>query len=607
MIGLGCMRLSTSRERDHRMAIQVIHAALDAGATLLDTADAYCLDESEAGHNERWIAEALNTWHGNPARIQVATKGGLRRPGGRWLPDGRASHLRAACEASRRALGVDCIDLYQLHAVDPRTPLETSVRALAALQSEGKINRIGLCNVNVAQIEAARQIVQIDAVQVSLSVLDAENLRNGVAEYCRDNAIPLIAYRPLGGPLALRLSRDPLLGKLAQRHDATAQEIALAWLCDLAPHVIPVPGATRLETARSLGRVLDIALDAADREQLDARFPAGLLLRIPRSARRPPPDKTGEVVLVIGMPGAGKSTIAHEFESRGYTRLNRDDRGGRLRDLASYLDAGLAAGRQRWVLDNTYATRSARNEIIECAWRHNTPVRCVWLKTATPDAQINAITRLIEAHGRLPSPDELRKLGKSDHRYFGPDAQFRFERQLEPPTLDEGFSEIEERPFIRQIAPGHTQSALLLEYDEVLCSSARGEVAIQPDDVWIPPDRIALLKQYHAQGWLFFAQAWRPQIARAEIDSVTVQACFQRTRELLGFDISLSVCPHDAGPPICWCRKPLPGLPLEFAIRNRIALKNSVLVGRSPADRTLAQRLGVPYQDAATFFSAGRG
>src|SRR5512138_3717717 len=155
-IGLGCMRLSTAADRDDARSIEVIHAALDAGATLLDTSNAYCYDDTETGHNERLIAEALRTWAGDRSKVEVATKGGLHRPGGKWVADAKAKALRAACEASRRALGVDVIDLYQLHAVDPKTPLETSVRALAALQRDGLVRQIGLCNVTVGQIEVAR-------------------------------------------------------------------------------------------------------------------------------------------------------------------------------------------------------------------------------------------------------------------------------------------------------------------------------------------------------------------------------------------------------------------------------------------------------------------
>jgi aryl-alcohol dehydrogenase-like predicted oxidoreductase len=132
-IGVGCMRLSTEPDRDDAKSLAVLHAALDAGVTLFDTADAYCWNEREHGHNERLIARALATGTGDRSRVQVATKGGLTRPDGRWEADGRAKHLAARCEESRLALGVDRIHLYQLHAPDPRTPLSTSVRALAAL------------------------------------------------------------------------------------------------------------------------------------------------------------------------------------------------------------------------------------------------------------------------------------------------------------------------------------------------------------------------------------------------------------------------------------------------------------------------------------------
>ena len=160
-LAVGCMRLSTAADRDEDRAVAVLQAAFEAGLTFLDTADAYCRDDRDVGHNERLIARALDGWAGDRASIQVATKGGLTRPGGRWVADGRARHLRTACEASRRALGVERIHLYQLHVPDPRTPLSTSVRALASLRDDGLIEKIGLCNVSVRQIEEARGITEI--------------------------------------------------------------------------------------------------------------------------------------------------------------------------------------------------------------------------------------------------------------------------------------------------------------------------------------------------------------------------------------------------------------------------------------------------------------
>src|SRR5262249_37652557 len=152
----------------------------------------------------------------------------------------------------------------------------------------------------------------------------------------------------------------------------------------------PIPGATHVETARSLARAIGVRLTDDDRQQLDDRF-SGRLLRVPRSARRPPDEADGEVVLVMGMPGAGKSTIALDLERAGYERLNRDARGGSLADLVEMLASGLSTGIRRWVLDNTYPSRRSRNEVIECAWQYGVPVRCVWASTAIGDAQINSI------------------------------------------------------------------------------------------------------------------------------------------------------------------------------------------------------------------------
>ena len=589
IIGLGCMRLSTAPDRDDERGVAVIHAALDAGATLLDSADAYCFDDRDTGHNERLVARALAAWPGDRSRITVATKGGIRRPKGAWVSDGRAKHLREACEASRRALNVDTIDLYQLHAVDPRVSIETSVGMLARLQKDGKIRDVGLCNVTVSQIRAAQAIVRIASVQVSLSLFDDENLRNGVAEYCRETGIRLIAYRPLGGERVKRHARDATVSRVAAKHEATNPEVALAWLMSFGADVVPIPGATRLETASSLARALRLELDDEDRSTLDASF-SGRLLRVRRAERRPRAGSGGDVVVVMGMPGAGKSKIAREMEGRGYERLNRDMLGGSLADLTTRLDDLLARGRRQVVLDNTYPTRASRNAPIETAWLRGLGVRCIWLTTDVANAQINSIRRMLEAHGRLPTPEEIRDRGREDPRYLLPDALFRYERTLEAPTPDEGFETIEERAFVRdEPIGGAVGRSVILDLDGLLAGE---RPVLRQSEVVLDPERREALRRQAEDGWLLFIHAWRPQIARGETTLEEVAACFAALGQHLGTPIETACCPHDAGPPICWCRKPIPGSVIDFAIRRGVSLERSIVIGSSAADRTMADRIG---------------
>jgi aryl-alcohol dehydrogenase-like predicted oxidoreductase/predicted kinase/histidinol phosphatase-like enzyme len=604
-IGMGCMRLSTERDRDETLGIAVLHAAFDAGISLLDTADAYCWDDTERGHNERLIARALTTWNGDRSRVKVATKGGLTRPGGRWEANGRAKRLIAACHDSRRALGVERIHLYQLHAPDPRTPLATSVRALASLKREGVIERVGLCNVTVGQIEEARRITDIDAIQVELSVWHDAPFLSGVAEYCVANGLQLLAYRPLGGSgRRHRTATNPTLAAVAQRHSATAFEIALAWLMDLSPLIVPIPGPTRVETAKSTASAPRIAFTDEDRAQLAAEFPAGRTFRSPAASRpHPPAVPTGEVVLVMGLPGAGKSTLAVELAAQGYLRLNRDETGGTLRDLLPDMDRALADGVTRIVLDNTYVSRKSRAEVIRAAAARGFPVRCLWLSTSLEDAQTNAAWRLVSRYGRLPDDAEIKQLRKRDPGAFPPTVQFRYQRELEPPDPSEGFSRIDVVPFERRYDASFVNRAVIVSCDGVLIESRSGRrMPLTADDVDVRPR--PTLRRYQDEGWRLLGTSWQPEIAEDQQSRAGAEAVFARMRELLDLAIEVEFCPHAAGPPSCWCRKPLPGLGSLFVHRYRLDPTQCIYVGSGPQDPGFARRLGFTYADAADFFTA---
>jgi aryl-alcohol dehydrogenase-like predicted oxidoreductase/histidinol phosphatase-like enzyme len=632
-IAIGCMRLSTAPDRDDERSIQLLHAALDAGVTLFDTADAYCLDATETGHNERLIARALTTWPGNRSPICVATKGGLTRPGGRWEADGRARALTAACEASLRALGVSRIDLYQLHAPDPRVPLATSVRSLHALRRRGLIRNVGLCNVSVRQIEEARRITEIDAVQVELSLWRDASVLGGVIDYCAANRIRVLAYRPLGGPeQRRRIESDPLLARLAADHGCTPFEVALAAVADIAPDIVPLPGPSRSETARSAARAAGVVLTDADRALLRERFPVCRPLREPSRGTRVNGRPGGsEVVLIMGLPAAGKSTLAERLVSGGYVRLNRDQQGGSLDSLLPVLDGALSSGPARVVLDNTYVTRKARGAVLRVAAQHGVPVRCTWLSTSIEDAQVNAVNRMVAKYGRLLEPEEMRAIARTDTSVFPPTVQFRYQRELEAPDQSEGFSRIDVVEFVREASlpagykdPAATKEeedpaatsgplwprglqtpgdAMILWCDGVLQRSKHGHrTPMTPDDVELIPGPAARLQRLAEDGVKLFGLSWLPEIAGGTMSHDNASAIFARLRALLGVEIEFDYCPHGAGPPVCWCRKPLPGL--GVLLRRRYALQSArcVYVGASPQDPGFARRLGLQFRQASELF-----
>ena len=270
-VGVGGMPLSTAGRPPEAQGLEALRAALDAGLTLIDTANVYCRDDYDLGHNERLIARALAAWNGDRERVIVATKGGMTRPGGSWERDARPDALKKACDQSLRALGVERIDLYQLHAPDPKVPLADSVGALADLVAAGKIRWAGLSNVTVAEIDIARRIVAITTVQNRLSPFFREALTTGVLAHCRTLGIGFLAYSPVGGGrLNKKLPDHPVASKIAKAHGCSPHAVVLAWVLAQSPNVIIIPGARTAEHARDAIGSADVALSAADLAALDA-------------------------------------------------------------------------------------------------------------------------------------------------------------------------------------------------------------------------------------------------------------------------------------------------------------------------------------------------
>ncbi len=268
-VGYGGMHLSIERRPPDEQGVRVMHAALDAGVTLIDTADVYCLHDGDIGHNERLVARALCEWRGDRDAIVVATKGGMTRPDGRWARNGRPDHLGRACDHSLRALGVEHIDLYQLHTPDPQVPLEDSVGAIADLHAAGKVRWIGLSNVSAEEIARAQRVAPITSVQNRLNPFFREALTEGVVAYCAEHGLGFLAYSPMGGGrLTRKIPEHPVIQAVAARQKESPHAVVLAWVLAQGECVIPIPSARTTEHAVDSARAADIELSPSDLDDL---------------------------------------------------------------------------------------------------------------------------------------------------------------------------------------------------------------------------------------------------------------------------------------------------------------------------------------------------
>jgi len=267
-IGLGGMPLSIQGRPDEATALAVIAAFLDGGGDHIDTAISYCLDEHDFGHNERLVAKALRA--AKRSDVVVATKGGLTRPQGRWEVDCSPAWLRRCCEQSARELGSP-IPLYYLHTVDPRVPLADSIGELVRLRDEGKIAAIGLSNVNAGQLDEAARLTRIAAVQNRCNVLDRRDIESGLVAHCLELGIAYVPYSSVGGHMGhRRLEQFPALERIAAKHTTSIYAVALAWLLAQGPHILPIPGATKISSVESSLGAARIELDAEDLAELGA-------------------------------------------------------------------------------------------------------------------------------------------------------------------------------------------------------------------------------------------------------------------------------------------------------------------------------------------------
>lgn len=276
-VGLGAMNMSIEGRPDEGRSIATIHAAIDAGVNLIDTADSYHLaGHDELGHNEKLIAKALSS-HSRGSEVMVSTKGGHMRPDLNpgpyiWPVNGRPEHIKAACEGSLKRLGVEAIGLYFLHRTDKDVPYADSVGAVRDLLDAGKIRMAGISNADPAQIESANETLDGRLVAVQNRFSPGFRSSEPELERCDAMGIAFMAWGPLRGVSRPASGSSPVhdrYARIAEAHGVSPQQVSLAWMLAKSPMVIPIPGSTRPETVRDSAAAVDLVLSDAELRELD--------------------------------------------------------------------------------------------------------------------------------------------------------------------------------------------------------------------------------------------------------------------------------------------------------------------------------------------------
>lgn len=613
-MGLGLLRLTTHGRPSDIDAVSVIRFALNNGVRVLDTADVYCLGEDDLHYGEHLVRQALKSWKGPKQDVRVLTKAGLSRPGGQWVPNGRPEHLRETVDQSLKALGVEQLFLLQLHARDPNVEFAETLGALADLRAEGKVQHIGLCNISPEELHFARQHVEVATVQNELSILNRASAVDGMLRLTGELGIPFLAHRPLGGHSRTgHLGHDPLLTSAAARLLTTPHELALAALRHAGSHVLPLVGATRIKSVRSSLKGIGLELNDSDRTALAVQYPFQSLQAATSIPSDGSPSNTTEtsgpgndpdVVVVMGIQGAGKSDSVSSYVDAGYARLNRDLMGGTLKDLIPRIRQLLASGQTRVILDNTYPSRESRAPVIAAAQQYGVPARCVFLQTPVSEARINVVLRMLAKYGLPLGPEEMKLYGKKDPNLPPPQALGRWMASFEPPTTNEGFASVNVVPFVRRHNPDHTKKALLLDVDGTIRRTRSGEIYPRhPDDVELLPGRHEVLREWVDSGYELFFVSNQSGVASGRVALPAVQAAFMRTAQLLQLPVTeIAYCPHPSRPVGCFCRKPMPGLGVYLAQRHALDMSEMIMVGDMDSDREFAAGLGIRYSDVDAFF-----
>lgn len=313
---------------------------------------------------------------------------------------------------------------------------------------------------------------------------------------------------------------------------------------------------------------------------------------------------TNKIILIIGYPASGKTEAAKSYVDQGYYRLNRDEIGGKLDDLVNHLeDLYINKGVTNFVMDNTYSTGQSRKSVVQWARDNSFDIECHWIDLDIGDALYNAVQRMINTYGKMLSPVQIRKC--KDLGVYLPVVIYKIRKAFEVPNIEEGFNSVVKIPFKRKLDNSvYINKAIVLDYDGTLRTTKSGEnYPKTPDDVEILPNRTETLTKYIKKGYIMLGASNQSFISKKVMTEEQAIECFERTNELLDLKIDYKFCPHTAYPQICYCRKPIPGMAVEFIEKYKLDPSKCVMVGDSTTDKTFATRSGFQYSKPEDFFN----
>lgn len=308
-----------------------------------------------------------------------------------------------------------------------------------------------------------------------------------------------------------------------------------------------------------------------------------------------------ECIFVIGAPSSGKTTLTKDFINKGFTSLNRDTEGGKIIDLLPKMEV-LLKDNKSVVLDNLFPTVEVRKPFLEMAKKHNVKVSCHWLKTSIEDATFNFVQRAIGILGTFPEPELIKKSKHSN--IFPPTVLFKYKKEFQKPTIEEGFNTITEVPFFRKDDPYFTTKAAIFDYDSTIreCINGNSKYPVEEDQIEIKPNCARIIKEYKDKGYLLLGVSNQSGVHKGELTLEKAHQLFKYTNKLLGVDIDYRFCPHQSAPISCYCRKPQVGAFVEFMLKYKLSRKDSFFVGDFTTDETFAKRSGIQYYDQKDFF-----